>query len=314
MKNKICLIFPYFGKFNNYFNLWLHSAAMNDLIDFYIVTDINFKFSKEYKNIFVVKKTLSEIKDKAKTMLNFDCRLENAYKLCDYKPIYNILFDDIVIDYEYWGYGDMDLIFGDLNSFVMSNSFKNKLCVFHLGHLSFFKNDYLVNDLNRLIPFDKIKEVYTTDKICFFDEREYSRYMILKDKYPDRVFDDYLLIADISPVYSFLWPPYEQYKKLEPQRYVFHYKDGKIAGYFVNKEGDLIKENFVYIHIMRRKMVNNVKNTNEFIICPNRFLDFNDEFNRNVYEKYKNIDLYSNIIRFKDRVKNKIKRTFNHEK
>ena len=314
MKNKICLIFPYFGRFNNYFNLWLHSAEQNDLIDFYVITDIKNLPSKKSKNVFFVNQSLADIKNKARSVLGFECRLENPYKLCDYKPIYNLLFDEIVNDYEYWGYGDMDLIFGDLNSFVLSEKFKDKLCVFHLGHLSFFKNTTELNDLFTLVGLEKIKEVYSTDKICFFDEREHSRYMLMKDKYPDKVFDDYLLIADVSPVYSFLWPPYEQYKKLTPKKYVFHYKSGKISGYFLNDKNQLIEEKYVYIHIMRRKMINKVNNENEFIICPNRFLDFNGEFSLKTYKKYRNIDLYSNLIRFKDRAKNKLKRMIKHEK
>lgn len=36
--NKICLVYPWFGKFNSYFDLWLSSAMNNQSIDFLIYT------------------------------------------------------------------------------------------------------------------------------------------------------------------------------------------------------------------------------------------------------------------------------------
>lgn len=315
MKNKICLLFPYFGHTNNYFSLWLKSASKNDLIDFYFISDKCPFDQNKYQNIFFIEDSLKSIKERASKFLNFDCSLELPYKLCDYRPLYFLLFNEIVQKYDYWGFGDVDLIYGDLNSFVCSDKFVGKDCIFHLGHLSFIRN---IDKVNNLI-FEKVdseilKKVYTTNKACFFDERDYCRYNLLKSDEPEKVFDDYLVIADVSPVYSFMWPPYAQYKKLTPKKYVFLYNNGKIKGYF-KENGKLISEDYVYLHIMRRKMRNFVKKDGNFIICPNRFINYSGtEISPKVYDKFKNIDLYSNLVRFKDRVKNKVKRVLNHEK
>lgn len=315
MKNKVCLIFPYFGKVNNYFSLWLKSAAKNDLIDFYFVSDECHFDQNKFNNIFFVKDSLVSIKNRISKFLNFDCALDTPYKLCDYKPLYCFIFKEIVKDYDYWGFGDVDLIFGDLNSFICSEKFENKDCVFHLGHLSFFRN---TEEINYLIfnKIDKeiINKVFSTNDICFFDERDYCRYNLLKNEKPKSVFDDYLMIADVSPVYSFMWAPYEQYKVLTPKKYVFLYDDGKIKGYF-EENGKLVLEDYLYIHIMRRKMRNFVKKDSNFIICPNRFIEYSGhEITLKTYNKYRKIDLFSKLVRFKDRVKSKIKRVLKHEK
>ena len=51
--NSIALVIPYFGKFNNYFHLWLESAKRNSTIDFHIYTDQhleNFANIKNFQN------------------------------------------------------------------------------------------------------------------------------------------------------------------------------------------------------------------------------------------------------------------------
>ena len=43
--NTICIISVYFGKFNNYFELWLRSCSYNKNIDFKIYSDIVYERS-----------------------------------------------------------------------------------------------------------------------------------------------------------------------------------------------------------------------------------------------------------------------------
>ena len=44
MKNKVIFIIPYFGNFNNYFQLFLNSCATNSDFSWLIVTDNNEKY------------------------------------------------------------------------------------------------------------------------------------------------------------------------------------------------------------------------------------------------------------------------------
>jgi hypothetical protein len=40
--------------------------------------------------------------------------LSNPYKLCDYKPLYARIFSELVAPYDYWGWGDLDVLYGDI--------------------------------------------------------------------------------------------------------------------------------------------------------------------------------------------------------
>ncbi|MGM9777260.1 MAG: DUF6625 family protein [Prevotella sp.] len=65
--NKIALVIPYFGKFNNYFHLWMESAKRNETVDFHIYTD---QQVENIGNIKVHQTTLSEISDLAVSKLS----------------------------------------------------------------------------------------------------------------------------------------------------------------------------------------------------------------------------------------------------
>ena len=123
---KIALVIPYFGKFNNYYHLWMESAKCNKTVDFHIYTDQQVEASG---NIKVHQTSLSEISNLTVRKLskilednNFCnikvCGVKSPYKLCDYKPIYGLIFDEDLQDYDFWGHCDVDLIFGDIRKFI----------------------------------------------------------------------------------------------------------------------------------------------------------------------------------------------------
>ena len=312
MDNRVCILIPYFGKFPNYFNLWLSSAKQCSKIDFYIITDTVI-FEDKYNNIHFVKDSLEEIKNRASNILGFDCILDTPYKLCDYKPFYNLLFPNISKKYEYWGYGDIDLIYGNLNHLFELGLFDKYLVVFKLGHLSFIKNDPRCNIFD-LVDNPILKKVYSSNNPFYFDERDYSRYNLLSKKYPDLIYDNYLDIADISPVYSFLWPPEEQYKTLTPIKHIFKKeKDGRLTGYYL-ENNTIYQKEFLYIHLIKRKMRNKLKNVpNEYYIVPCRFVTYKGIINKVSFRRLSRCDIISLFRRLKKRVNNKINRILKHE-
>lgn len=84
MKNKICLVVPYFGKFNNYFQLFLNSCERNEEIHWLFFTDDRRRFDYP-KNVKVVYCSFEEIKKVFQSKFTFKISLERPYKLCDYK-------------------------------------------------------------------------------------------------------------------------------------------------------------------------------------------------------------------------------------
>ena len=114
--NKTVIIGVYFGKFPEYFDLWLKSAKYNRNVDFLIFTDQKMKVN--IQNIRFIEITIQDMEKLASKKLEIEINLKRPYKCCDYKPVYGIIFEDYIKKYEFWGHCDFDMIFGDILSFV----------------------------------------------------------------------------------------------------------------------------------------------------------------------------------------------------
>lgn len=93
-KHSVALILPYYGKFPNYFPLWLKSAGANTNFTFMIFTDEDMSGYDVPANVHVHNMTLEDIRKRAAKHLGFEAVLTVPYKLCDYKPMYGLIFQD----------------------------------------------------------------------------------------------------------------------------------------------------------------------------------------------------------------------------
>lgn len=57
--------------------------------------------------------------------LNIKFTLKNPYMLVNVKPFLGTIHDDIANKYDFWGYSDIDLIYGDM-SYLLNDSNLNK--------------------------------------------------------------------------------------------------------------------------------------------------------------------------------------------
>ncbi|MBQ7562339.1 MAG: hypothetical protein IJS99_11025, partial [Synergistaceae bacterium] len=144
-KYSVALILPYYGTFPNYFPLWLKSAGCNKNFDFFVFTDIDCSCYKIPENVHVVKMTLDEIRERANKHLDFECVLNTPYKLCDYKPLYGLIFQDYLRDYEFWGHVDPDVIWGDMSKFITHEILDKYDRFYRAGHLLFYRNTDKIN-------------------------------------------------------------------------------------------------------------------------------------------------------------------------
>lgn len=185
---QICIIIPYFGeKFPPYFDFFLKSVSMNQDIDFLFLTDIESPYLKEIKNIKLIPFSLNQFKELADKKLEIKTKLEIPYKLCDFKPAYGYILNDLIIQYDYWGHCDIDLIFGRISHFIQPllqeeydviSARKEYLS----GFFTLYKNQNKINTL-----FKKSRDwekVFTrTENFCF-DECNYDFYRLLIQKRP----------------------------------------------------------------------------------------------------------------------------------
>lgn len=143
--NKIAIIIPYFGKFPDWIDLYLFSCSKNPFVDFLFFTDCEIP-SKTYSNTFFYNYNYKDYCERISQTLNVKFYPKNAYKLCDVRPFYGILHKKELEDYQYWGYGDIDLIYGDLALLLNEKNLgKYELITTHAdriaGHFTVIKKD-----------------------------------------------------------------------------------------------------------------------------------------------------------------------------
>ncbi|WP_300363917.1 DUF6625 family protein [Fusobacterium sp.] len=315
---KLVFIIPYFGKFNNYFQLFLNSCAKNKEVDWIIYTDD--KTLYEYpKNIIVRYTTFNEIKEKIQNKINYDIALERAYKLCDFRPIYGYIFSEEIKEYEYWGYCDTDMIWGRILEQIGLFLKKDYDKIFFLGHCSVYKNSL---ELNKFIETSlksntRFKEVYSREENCSFDEefKNSINNIFIKNKKTILLKELEANIYTKSSNFNITRYDFSQKKYIIKKRKnsFFLYENGKINQYYT-ENNEIKKEEFLYIHLQSRKMDVKISfNEEKYKIIPNAFekLEYENIDEKTFYKiKKKNLNLHYFRLRSKN-LKNKIIRFFN---
>lgn len=243
---KIAIIVPYFGRLPQFYKAWEKTALANDTIDFYLFTDDS--SARTQKNIFVKKTSFAEFKATIQEKFEFEISLTTPYKLCDYKPTYGLVFEDLLKEYDWWGYCDVDLLLGNIRGFfndtVLSQYDRCQL----LGHLCIYRNNETMKTLFKAredschaLNYDV---VYRTDESLYFDEARgmYTKCLLNRiSNFREESFRD----------------PLEGERKFYQRNgypennYVIFWEDGHV--YCVEKDGK--KTELLYAHFYRRKFV-----------------------------------------------------------
>lgn len=288
MKAKtICLVYPWFGKLNSYFNLWLESAINNDTIDFLIYTD---KENADYikktftltGNIKIFTTSLLKIAEKMSHICDAPIGLiSRPYKLCDYKPFYCYIFEETK-KYDYWGFGDMDVILGDIRHFLTDEVLEKNDVIGNMGHLQIMHNIDSINKLVFLTQREYLLQVVCDleNNYCF-DEKEHSRFNLLNSDRKLLIWDD---VADVRKpsrgfglkYFRFTFPC-DVDNKHHKQSCYYNRHTGKL---YLTKiiNGKLVSKEVIYLHLQKRKMKNCIHNMQSNILClPNRFIECSTE-------------------------------------
>lgn len=183
--HRICFVYCYFGPLPWYFNFFLHSCRYNSTINFILFTDAEVT-AELPPNFTVHSTTLAALKRLIDNKLQIQTSFTDAYKLCDFKPAYGDIFSDYLGEYDFWGHGDIDLIFGDIRSFFTSPILDeyDVFCVrkeYVTGFFTIFKNKPAINSLYK--HSRDYKTIYEDAEHYCFDEcnRTFFELMCGKD-------------------------------------------------------------------------------------------------------------------------------------
>jgi hypothetical protein len=174
---KIAIVICHMGKLPWYFEYFAHSCGYNPSVDFFIVSD-DTKYTKTLPgNVKLIFKTLSEISQLASSHLAFPVNIQSAYKLCDFKPTYGILFSDLINNYDFWGHGDIDVVFGNIRNFITEDILREHDLIsvrhdFLTGYFQLFRNNDKMNSL--FTKSRDYKKVMQSDIHFCFDETNFQ--------------------------------------------------------------------------------------------------------------------------------------------
>jgi hypothetical protein len=249
---------PYFGKWPEWIDLFLESCKYNKSIDWLFFTNCEEPHNK-CDNVKFVNMTLSEFNNIVCSRLDVDIDFESYnYRkksfgncICDLKPFWSFLFADYIEEYDYWGWGDIDVIYGDICKYMEEERiYENNYDVisFHnyvtIGALSFIKNSLKMRLKPFLTIFDEYGDVkYGWKDLLFsydvwgFEESHFPKSLDLKKCYFKESYNAPYVNNDICHNGHNRW--INDSKMFPEERY---WEEGKLTN---NIDGD---REFPYLH------------------------------------------------------------------
>lgn len=169
----IAMLTCWYGPYPWYFPYFVHSCKFNRSVDFIVITDNKETIHNKPSNVIIWHKTLEEIRTIASKKLGFKVNIDYPYKLCDFKPAYGFLFPEIIKGYDFWGHGDIDIVYGNIRNFMTDEILINYDIVssrhdYITGTFCLFKNNQQMNTL--FMKSKDYKQVFSSSDHYCFDE------------------------------------------------------------------------------------------------------------------------------------------------
>lgn len=265
----IVLIFPYFGTLPSQYKMWRASALQNPSVDFMFFTDADVEPAK---NIIVHRMQFSDFQQVVQKAFDFPVVLDRPYKLCEYKQAYGYILQDYIKDYDFWGFGDLDLVYGDIRAFITEEALSHKFLL-GWGHLTLLHNDEDTNSyfMKSVDGYQYYKDAFTTSSITFFDEYDHRG---CSDKW-----------RDCRPKDCWLEEPFDNVSKPKQsyhfcslnrgwKQVVFEHISNKL--YMIrHKNGTWEKRESLYAHFQHRGFMKDlVSDYSHFLVTPEAIIDY----------------------------------------
>lgn len=168
---KSCIIIPFFGKWPAYYPLFLKNCD-NLPFDVLIFTDLE-PTGREPDAVKIIPFSLQDFRQRIRDLFNLDAAISSGYKLCDFRPSYALVFEEYLKEYAFWGWGDMDLVYGDTQAFL-SDKLLEEFDVISMrkywvsGSFCLLRNDDRINRL--FLQNDSYKKIFTDPAHFSFSE------------------------------------------------------------------------------------------------------------------------------------------------
>lgn len=155
----------------SWFDLFVESCRQNPTVQFYFLTDSPGVRLYGGANVEVVHMALRELQDLVSARLGLDVTIKIPFKLIDFTTAYGVIFEDLLGEYDFFGHCDMDVIFGDIRSFLTEETLARYDVIsarreFPTGHFMLFRRE-LARIYERSRDHQK---VFSGTRVFNFDE------------------------------------------------------------------------------------------------------------------------------------------------
>jgi hypothetical protein len=260
----IRLVVPHFGPLPPYLSLTLRSMAGNPDVSWLLLTDQT--VPDPPPNVVVQPCRFGDLADRFRRHFDFPVSLEQPYKLCDFRPAFGEIFAAELAGYDFWGYCDLDLIFGRIRDHLPPAAFEADKVLFH-GNFQLYRNTPQAAGWYRH-EVGKVghRDALSRPEAMHFDEWAGIYYIVedlgvrswQRDVIFDLSFRQYRTRAEAPP-------------GRDPRRYAW--EDGEVGEYRL-EDGEIRRRTALLIHLQKRTMrppAADVLAADRYWIRPNGF-------------------------------------------
>lgn len=186
----ICFVIPYFGRWPFWMPFFLESCRRNPDVDWLLFSDCGVP-SELPSNVRIESISYADYCALVGKRLGIPFAPENAYKLCDIKPALGFIHEDRLQGYDFWAFGDIDLVFGQLRDYFTAE----RLARFDLfstherrvsGHLCLIRNVPRMREAFMRMPNWQTR--FCDQQHHALDEGAFSRIFLWRKNFPQPLF------------------------------------------------------------------------------------------------------------------------------
>ncbi|MGB7388529.1 MAG: DUF6625 family protein [Pseudomonas neustonica] len=183
----IRFIIPYFGCWPFWMDFFLAGCARNPDIDWLFFTDCGIPQNVP-DNVTFIEISYSDYCALVSERLGIDFSPADSYKLCDIKPAFGYIHAEHLDGYDFWAFGDIDVVYGNLRKYFTANRLATKdLFATHArrisGHLCLLRNTPTMREAFMLIP--QWQERFSDQAHQALDEGAFSRIFVRHKNWPE---------------------------------------------------------------------------------------------------------------------------------
>lgn len=171
-----CFVVPWYGEYPLWMKYFLMSIENNPEFNWLLVSEEK-PIETLPGNCSFLELSTNQLEEVILDSIGIQPQIYHPYKLCDFKPAYGEIFSDYLVGYDYWGYCDLDVVFGNLSKLLgpfyeLQFDIFSPDAEFFPGHFCLFRNSENISLLYRKAK--NYKQVLGSENCYLFDEFIYS--------------------------------------------------------------------------------------------------------------------------------------------